>query len=244
MKVGFLICGTHKGGTTALDASLRKHPGIQMARHKEVHFFDNDRRFRDGLQDYESYHAFFVPVRENAVLGEATPNYMYHADAPRRIKDYNQAMKIILLLRNPITRAYSHWNMERHHRVEPRPFLEAVQCELAAREQPAAKRDWRLTYLSRGFYSGQIRRFWELFPREQVLILRFDQLRRDPDRIVGEIFSFLGVEPVPLKVPDAHSLPYVSELGAVELELLRSVFATEIRELEHMLSWDCADWLR
>src|SRR6185295_14292982 len=98
MKVNFLVCGAHKGGTTALYAYLRAHPETRMSRPKELHFFDNDRHFKGGPPNYSRYHAFFPPSRGETVVGEATPNYMYWQAASRRIYDYNPAMKLIVIL--------------------------------------------------------------------------------------------------------------------------------------------------
>ena len=81
MKVDFIICGTQKGGTTALDAYLRRHPAIGLAGAKEVHFFDNEDAFRDGRPNYDVYHSAFPSSPSHQLIGEATPIYMYWYDA-------------------------------------------------------------------------------------------------------------------------------------------------------------------
>ena|SRR5450755_1220153 len=111
-KVAFLIAGTQKGGTTALASYLQEHPAICMSTVKEVHFFDTEEFFASGDVDYTRYHARFNPTARKRLLGEATPIYMYWEAAAHRIQRYNPTMKLILLLRNPVTRAYSHWNHE------------------------------------------------------------------------------------------------------------------------------------
>ena len=129
MKIDFIICGTQKGGTSALDAYLRRHPEICMAISKEVHFFDNEKAFCDGLPDYSLYHSFFSPQPSHKLVGEATPVYMYWRDATRRIWQYNPNIKLIVVLRNPIDRAYSNWNMERLRNRDTVAFWEAIQNE-------------------------------------------------------------------------------------------------------------------
>jgi hypothetical protein len=89
-----------------------------MARRKEVHFFDDESPFENGSPDEVPYHEAFSPTDPAQLLGESTPAYMYWTDALRRIWRYNPAMKLILLLRNPIERAYSHWNMARLENVD------------------------------------------------------------------------------------------------------------------------------
>ncbi len=80
--VNFAICGTQKGGTSALDTYLRGHPEICMADRKEVHFFDNEAAFATGKPDYSRYHSFFSPNDTQRILGESTPIYMYWKPAP------------------------------------------------------------------------------------------------------------------------------------------------------------------
>jgi hypothetical protein len=118
-KVAFVIAGTQKGGTTALASYLYEHPEIGMPTVKEVHFFDTEDHFASAEVDYAKYHAYFDPAVRKRLLGDATPIYMYWDAAPPRIWQYNPAMKLILLLRNPITRAYSQWNMERERGSDP-----------------------------------------------------------------------------------------------------------------------------
>src|SRR4051795_9448938 len=112
MLINFVIGGTQKGGTSALDAFLRQHPQICMPEsRKELHFFDREENFARPPK-YRKYHANFRPGPGHRVTGEATPIYMYWDAAPARIWSYNPAMKWILVLRNPVERAFSAWNME------------------------------------------------------------------------------------------------------------------------------------
>ena len=129
MKINFVIGGTQKGGTSALDSFLRQHPEICMPESKkELHYFDREENFA-GKPNYKKYHANFKPGPAHRVIGEATPIYMYWNAAPQRIRDYNPEMKWILVLRNPVERAFSAWNMETKRGAENLPFREAVERE-------------------------------------------------------------------------------------------------------------------
>jgi hypothetical protein len=162
-KVDFLIAGVQKGGTTALDTYLRQHPQICMANSKEIHFFDDENIFSQGKPDYSLYHACFNKAAGHVVSGEATPIYAYWHDSPRRIWEYNSEMKIILILRNPIERAFSHWNMERHRNAEALSFWDAIQGE-SLRCRDALPLQHRVySYTDRGFYTEQVRRIWRYF---------------------------------------------------------------------------------
>ncbi len=127
MKIDFLVAGVQKSGTSALDKYLRLHHQIEMAKEKETHFFDNEDNFANPV-DYSQYHIFF-DTNGKKKRGEATPIYTYWYSAPQRIWQYNPAMKWIIILRNPIDRAYSHWNMERNRNADSIAFSEAIRTE-------------------------------------------------------------------------------------------------------------------
>ena len=112
-KLDFLVAGAQKSGTTALNYYLKRHPYIAFPIKKSLHFFDNDELFAGGNVSYEPLHEMFRPARPGSIAGENTPIYLYWRPALPRIRDYNPAMKFIVILRNPIERAFSQWNMQR-----------------------------------------------------------------------------------------------------------------------------------
>ena len=244
MRVDFLICGAQKGGTTALSAYLWQHPEICMAEKKEVHCFDSENFFRSGQPDFSAYHSHFNRQPSHKLAGEATPIYMYWRDAPQRIWKYNADMKLIVVLRNPIERAYSHWNMERARGADSLSFWDAIHSEeLRCRETlPYQHRIY--SYIDRGFYLEQLRRLWFFFPKKQVLILRNEDLRKTPRDVMAMVAEFLGVTPIqPMEVLDVHSQPYLNEMSNREKEYLRSIFEYEIKGIGRTLGWDCSNWL-
>lgn len=244
-QVEFIIAGTQKGGTTALDAYLREHPGIAMASRKEVHFFDDEERFPEsGVPDYAWYERFFADAPEGTVLGEATPIYMYWKSAPARIRDYNPAMKLVMVLRNPITRAFSHWNMEHARGTDRKSFWDAL-CNEEKRCREAAPLQHRVySYADRGFYTRQLARVWEFIPRAQTLVIRQEALKREAQPTLDAVCDFLGVTRLPVRAEkDVHSLAYRETMTRREWTFLANTFETEIRALERLLGWDCSDWL-
>lgn len=244
-KVDFLIAGTQKGGTSALDHYLRDHPEICMAHQKELHFFDNELLFAGGTPDYLAYQAFFSPKTSHRLLGEATPIYMYWHDAPRRIWHYNPDMKLIIILRNPIDRAFSHWNMMRDKEKEPLPFWEAIRTESERCRLALPHQHRMFSYIDRGFYAEQLRRIWAYFQKSQTLILRNEDLRASPKETLDTVCRFLEVDSLN-RVPQTlvHARPYTTVMSGKEWEYLRYVFEYDIRALERMLDWDCSEWLR
>ncbi len=245
-KVGFVVAGTQKGGTSALDKYLRKNQDILMATDKEVHFFDDESNFSKGKNvNYSTYHSNFKGVTQETLLGEATPIYMYWYDAPGRIWDYNPQMKFIIILRNPIERAYSHWNMERDRDAENLTFLEAINSEEHRCREALPLQHRLYSYVDRGFYTEQLKRIWHFFPKEQTLILKNQDLKYQLDKTLAEIAKFLNVSNFQnIQHKEIHSRPYVSKMTPDEHHQLRDIFLYEIKELEQLLNWDCSDWLQ
>ena len=244
--IDFVVAGTQKGGTTALDLYLREHGGVAMAaKLKEVHFFDNEAHFRAAHPDHAAYHANFAPRQPGQLRGETTPIYMYWEPAATRMATYNPALKIIVVLRNPITRAYSHWNMERQREREALPFLEALKAE-PERARSALPLQLRVqSYADRGFYTRQLHRLWCHFPASQLLVLRTEALQTELDATLERVADFLGVAPFPRIAPkNTHVRPYERPIGVDEWKYLADLYAEEIPELERVLEWDCANWLR
>src|SRR5690606_10116484 len=131
--------------------------------------------------------------QNNVLHGEATPIYMYWRDAPRRIYQYNPAIKIIITLRNPIERAYSHWNMERARNADTASFIDALHSESMRCRTAWPSQHRVFSYVDRGRYTLQLERIYRYFPRKQVLVLRSDDLHAKPNLLLEQIYSFLGV---------------------------------------------------
>jgi hypothetical protein len=242
-RVGFVVGGTQKGGTTALHAFLAEHPQVAMARGKEAHFFDQDDQFPAGTRpDVSSYHRLFAPTADTRILGDATPAYLYWEQAPARAAAYNPRMKWVLLLRQPADRAYSAWNMERRRGVEPLPFEDAIAAE-PGRLLRAGGQCRMYAYLDRGRYARQLRRLFAVVPRRQVLVLRSEDLLRDHGATVRRVFDFLGVDPsVRIGPARYHELPYEAPLAAPLRRMLTDRFAEDIADLERLLGWDLSEW--
>ena len=244
-KVDFVIAGTQKGGTTALDTYLRAHLEICMAKIKEVHFFDEEKYFHTNEIDYSKYHENFNIQPPHKILGEATPIYMYWYDCPKRIWAYNPHMKVIVILRNPVERAYSHWNWERNRGAIDLTFRDAIQGE-RERAREALPEEHRVhSYIHRGYYSEQLRRIRHYFPKKQTLAIKNEELRTHPQETLDRVCHFLSVDPLPnIDAKEVLMTPYVTSIQVEEREYLQRIFEYEIRELERMLNWDCREWLK
>lgn len=246
-RVDFLICGAQKAGTSALDKYMRGHPGIQMPISKEIHYFDRESiNWGEEIQTgYKLYHQSFNWT-EKKIRGEATPVYMYWGKSWARISEYSREIKIILLLRNPITRAYSHWNMEKERGRENLEFMQAISCEenrLGTEEEQTIKhRIW--SYVERGFYSKQIQYIYEYVNKENVLILKQEELLKDRSNALGKIYQHLAVEEIAHNQEiTEHQSTYRKPMSKEAKIWLINRYSDEIKELERLLKWDCSSWL-
>src|SRR5512133_3335666 len=182
----FLV-GVVKGGTTSLAAYLDQHPDIFMSLVKEPHFF-TDAAPRGSVKDERAYLKLFAAARER-VRGEASASYFTDSASPAAIKDANPEAKILVILRDPVERAYSHYLDNLQHGSESRSFAEAIEAELAG-ERPAGTEP----YVSRGFYVEPLDRYLEYFG-ESVHVVFLEDMAGDPASELREIFEFLEVDP-------------------------------------------------
>ena len=242
-RIDFIIAGTQKGGTTALDEYFRTHQNICMADKKEVHFFDEDRYFEKKSPNYSKYHKYFSPNDYSQVIGEATPIYMYWNKAIERIHVYNPQIKLIIILRNPIDRAFSHWNMERDKGRESRTFLKAILDEDSKINSPNYSQNKILSYLDRGHYSQQIKNIYNYFNKNQLLILRSEDLRENPDNTLMNIAGFLSIPPFDsVYHKEVNSRSYPHKMSKEELTFLKNFYQEEFSSLENILGWDLSSW--
>jgi hypothetical protein len=226
-RIDFIVVGVQKAGTTALFDHMADDPALGLSDVKETHFFDDEGQ--DWARpDYDAYHARFDWGRP-AIRGEATPIYIYWPNALERIAAYNPAIRLVLLLRDPVERAWSHWRMERARGVETQPF---AWCIREGRQRLFASVPWghhrEYSYVERGFYGDQVERLFGLFPRNQVLVLQADDLRRDPQTVLDRLSGFLGAPPPPSTSPRAvHVGLEMDGLAPADIAHLRNVYARD-----------------
>lgn len=206
----FLIIGTQRGGTTSLYNYLVEHPGIGAASIKEIHFFDTP-HYKQGLAWYRGHfpsalQRYYVEHnrKHRFITGEASPYYLFHRHTPQRVARLLPQIKLIVMLRNPVDRAYSHYYHEvagGHENIAS--FEEAIASEeerLAGEDEKmrtnpyyASYNHRRFAYLSRGKYIDQLQSWMELFSREQFLILKSEDFYANPAAVYQQTLNFLGL---------------------------------------------------
>ena len=244
----FIIIGAMKAGTSSLYSYLVQHTGIKPSLIKELHYFNRYYHER-SLVWYRS----FFPLRDGGtwLTGEATPAYLYYPETAERIHTLVPQVRLIVLLRNPVDRAISHYfHMVRQGR-ETLPLMEALEQEeerlSEERERMASDNNYFSTaygwysYKRRGKYVEQLKRYWNYFDRSQMLILKSEDFFTQPDPILQNTFEFLGVDPsfrcsdlTPRNVGG-----YGDRIPAEVYQYLNDYFADDNAELRELtgISW-------
>jgi hypothetical protein len=183
----FLV-GVVKGGTSSLWGYLDQHPDIFMSPLKEPHFFTNaDPAGSTSVKDERAYLQLFAGARER-LRGEASVSYFGDSASPPAIKQVSPEAKILVILRDPVERTYSHYWDSVQYGDERRAFPEAVQAELAGDRRPGVE-----PYVKRGFYTEHLDRYLETFG-ENVHVLFLEEMTRDPKAELRRVFEFLRID--------------------------------------------------
>ncbi len=232
----FLIVGAQKCGTSALRRNLLAHPGITMPE-GELHFFDNPKRWELGI-DWYCQHFPHTDVLQ----GEKTPDYLSNARAARRIAEILPSTRIIVLIREPVSRAYSHWNhmMQRIEDSSRRGWEEVSFEEAIARGARGDQPFRRL--IEKGEYLDQILRFSRHFPPEQMFIGIQERFLSHGTRELARVLRFLGVEALSIEPEKRHVRSYDSPINPDTRQQLREYYAPFNRRLFEYLGEEIPEW--
>jgi hypothetical protein len=199
-KPDFFIVGAPKCGTTAMQDYLGQHPEIFMPEMKEAHFFGSDLDAPVYLRDERKYMALFAKVKNEKRVGEASVYYLYSQKAAGEIKAFSPAANIIIMLRNPVDMIYSLHSQRLYNGNEDiLDFEEALDAEEDRKKGLRLPKDRHLLaglfYREVGKYSNQVQRYLDVFGREKIKVIIFDELKRHAARVYSETCSFLDVDP-------------------------------------------------
>jgi hypothetical protein len=242
----FLILGTAKGGTTSLHRYLEAHPSVGRTLKKEVHYFDES--FNQGLLWYRTY----FPLRyQNLIAGDSTPYYLFYPHAPKRAFDCIPSAKFIVLLRNPIERAFSlhNMNLKRPDVNETLSFEDAINAEperlsgemekMIADESYVSFNYERFSYLTGGLYLEQIKRWHQVFPKEQMMIIKSEDFFQDPSIFYQKVLNFLDLPSWELKIyKNANPREYSSPISENTKDYLNDYFKSYNTSLYDYLGVD------
>lgn len=196
-RIDFVGIGAQKAATTWIYSCLTEHPQICRSK-KETDFFIQERKepftgkvaskspiIEKGIEPYRKY---FSHCPKNKLKGEFTSNYHYFSEVPGLIKKYFPGVKIIVSLRNPIGRAYSQYIDEIYDLkyIHKRPELSKITFEEALKLEPE--------FIQKGMYYQQLKRYFDLFPKENILVLIYEDIEKNPLKFIQSIYRFLGVD--------------------------------------------------
>ena len=197
MKVDFFIVGAPKSGTTSLYNYLQAHPEICMSINKEPNFFSNEEINKQGLYynrkcitSYEDYHKLFLNRTESQIIGESSVSYLFYPDIASKLYDYNSNAKIIVLLRNPVERAFSHYLMDYRLGLVDLPFEDI----LFKKTKHTNLHLYYQQYIELGMYYRQVMRYYSVFNKNNILIINTDDFNKDTLKTLVDVYSFLNVD--------------------------------------------------
>ena len=209
----FMCLGAAKSGTTTLYDILRQHPDVYTPSFKDPHFFDIPENYKNGIKWYEKN---YFKNANTKVIADFTPSYFFDKDAPKRIfESLGDRVKFIVILRNPIDRAYSHYLHSKRDVYEELEFKEALIKESSRLNKYEENGDYlsylRQSYVSQGLYSAMLERYLEYFSLDNFLFIHFeDEFIKKRAQTIENIFIFLEIESVSLKT-DLKSNPASQE---------------------------------
>jgi Sulfotransferase domain len=241
----FIIIGVQKGGTTSLYNYLSQHPQIAPATTKEIHYFDLN---FDKSTDWYCSH-FPTPAEgEYSIAGEASPYYIFHPQVPQRIYHLFPQVKIIALLRNPVERAISHYYYYIKVKYESLSFEEAIAREperlkgeiekLLADPTYYSYEHQHHAYLKRGIYADQLPAWLKLFPKEQILILKSEDLYANPCENYNKVLKFLNLPAHQLEIYEKYNATEYPCVSETVYQQLKTFFRSHNQRLTEMLDRD------
>lgn len=267
-KVNTFIVGTQKGGTTSLHSFLEELSIVKSGSKKEVMFFSHDKNFDKGYGYYQSYfkEKIYAPISSESILIDATPEYLYYPKAAERIYQYNPKAKIIILLREPVSRAFSHWNMFRTFQENNKsewllrkhidlmdekttriitPIIESKTwpafSELIDIEtQNCTEIDLEPSCIRRGIYLPQIQRFITIFGKENVLIIGSKDLKEHKIPTMQKVFDFLNIpsNPSNLLLENKHTREYTAQIKPDDKKRLAEYYKSYNQQLFDYLGYE------
>ena len=208
----FLIIGAVRSGTTSLYYDICQHPSVKKAAYDEIGFFDDN--YHLGEDWYRSLFPTKKKMQEvkqntgNAITGEDTPFYIWNEIACKRIAEVLPNVKLIAILRNPVDRAYSNYFLGVRHSNETKNFDHAIMKDIEFLDSKIKMEfknsDYKKSYVAKGFYAKQLKKWFEHFEKKQIFITTTEELDNNPNIVLEQIFKFLELPNFSIKEIKRH----------------------------------------
>ena len=217
----------------------------------EAHYFLKDWEYEKGLPYYSD--RYFSKVTDQQFVGEASASYICHRKAAERIRQDLPGVRLIAMFRNPIVRAYSSYWYTVRNGFESLPFADAIKAEperaAAAAADPVAATIRPFAYVERGLYARQLRTYLEIFPRDRLHVILFEDFVADPKGTTCAALRFLGAdpgtytEPAPADRVVNQATPGGKPMDEETFHFLQAAFRDEVHDLSDLLGRDLTGWL-
>ena len=232
----FMCLGAAKSGTTTLYDILRQHSEIYIPSFKEPHFFDIPENFDNGLQWYEKT---YFKKADKKIIADFTPSYFFDENAPKRIfESLGRNIKFLIIFRNPVDRAYSHYLHSKRDDHESKNFEEALELEVSRLKKYKDQSDYlsylRHSYVHQGLYAQMLERYLQYFSLDNFLFIHFeDEFLQERDLTINNILDFLEIDNSVLLNTDIRSNPSSKEKSKILRKLMnkRGWWRTVIKNL-------------
>jgi len=210
----FMCLGAAKSGTTTLYDILRQHPDIYIPAFKEPHFFDIPENYKNGIEWYKRN---YFRNANKKIIADFTPSYFFEKEAPKRIfKNLGRDMKFLVVFRNPVDRAYSHYLHSKRDDHESENFEKSLELEVSRLKKHENQSDYlsylRHSYVHQGIYAQMIDRYLQYFSLDNFLFIHFDdELLQERELTIKRILEFLEIDSSVLLRTDIRSNPSSQE---------------------------------
>jgi hypothetical protein len=241
--INFFCVGAQKAGTTTLHDILKQHPDIYLPEKKEAHYFDLEERYIKGIQWY--INNFYMNYSGEKICGEITPEYLYFEKVPERLfREFGSNLKLVFIFRNPIDRAFSHYLMNKRRLIEDNTFEKATKLEIERISQGEFE-NFNYSYLSRGFYALQLKRYLKYFPLNNMHFINFEQdLVKNRESTISRLLRFLELPETNLNIeiisnkaksPRFKSLQYILYKRSIFKNLFRNLSKDKKERIKEIL---------
>ncbi len=234
----FFIVGAPKAGTTSLYAYLKETKDIYMSPVKEPRYFQIriPESYLPRISDKAKYLKLFRKVTDEKAIGEATPTYLQDPESAKLIHNVVPDARIIILLRDPVERAFSHYLTIKSQGIEKNSFHNVIKQSIEIRLKGIEKYN---TYLDHGLYAKAVKRYVNIFGTNKVKILIFEEFIKDPKKTIQDVLDFLGVKSEPPQNVEQSFNVYAVPRGKFGLYIYRSKTLAELSKkiIPFSLKW-------
>ena len=241
-QISFIVMGAQRSGHASIQHALSQHPQLKLVAQEQQGYFADDAIFAIGKPCSSSYEEICRTTTSEQICGEVSNAYFHHPEAIARINRYNPSIKLVVILRNPADRAYSHLqHVVNRGRKEPSLSI-SLNEDLFSSTSSTHQSTRDSEYISKSKYSEQISYLRQYFDPHQLLFIKSEDLRDDTEVMLYQIFQFLNVPYLDVDTSAQNLGNYEQSIPTDCYNRIINTVKGDINETEQLLGWDCRDW--